>query len=108
MSLLGPSLHTLNQRHLDGARSDSSASASAEGLPHLGAYARGMLAALEGLHAQVGGQLRVGAGHHACGPALAQPGPCSGCPPARCPPSLHPHRRATCTTTSSPPTFVWS
>lgn len=38
MSLLGPSMHRLNQKHR-GAMEE-----------HLGDYARGMLAALEGLH----------------------------------------------------------
>jgi len=40
MSLLGPSLHTLNQKHRPSV------------VPQLGGYARGMLAALEGLHRQ--------------------------------------------------------
>ncbi len=38
MSLLGPSLHSLNQRHRPAVKAQ------------LGGYARGMLAALEGLH----------------------------------------------------------
>lgn len=40
MSLLGPSLHSLNQRHRPAVQAQ------------LGGYARGMLAALEGLHRQ--------------------------------------------------------
>lgn len=50
MELLGPSLHSLCQRHVTTAKKNGG---SGGGLPHLGAYARGMLAALEGLHTQV-------------------------------------------------------
>lgn len=60
MSLLGPSMHALNQRHLSAARAERGSAAPPSGLPHLGAYARGMLAALEGLHGQVWGDSELG------------------------------------------------
>lgn len=58
MEMLGPSLHSLCQRHMHAARK-SGGTAPGGGLPHLGAYARGMLAALEGLHAQVSSTVGV-------------------------------------------------
>lgn len=82
MELLGPSLHSLAQRHIHAARK-SGGTAHSGGLPHLGAYARGMLAALEGLHAQVSstvGLLSSGGGRRAVLPSKQSVGSALTCP----------------------------
>ena len=72
MDLLGPSLHDLNYHHKKAARAAAGAAgAPRRPLPRLGAYARGMLGALEGLHSQ-------GLIHHDVKPANFLVAPPSG------------------------------